>query len=73
MIYHNPSNGLFLLDKKDVVATELKIYNLLGANVYNLKIVDQITEINLDLPGNMYIYQVWNKNQVVDKGKILIK
>jgi hypothetical protein len=73
MIYHNPTNGLFLMDKKDVVATELKIYNLLGANVYNLKIVDQITEINLDLPGNMYIYQVWNKNQVVDKGKILIK
>lgn len=73
IIYPNPSNGNFILEFKENVSTEIEIYNLLGVLVYRATIIKPISEFNLNLPANVYLYQLRNKNNVTDTGKLLIE
>ena len=58
---------------KESVATEIEIFNLLGVIVYRASIIKPITEFNLNLPANIYLYKIRNVNKVSDTGKLLIE
>ncbi|MBK9717988.1 MAG: peptidoglycan DD-metalloendopeptidase family protein [Saprospiraceae bacterium] len=73
IIYPNPSSGTFILEMKKSVATEIEIFNLLGVIVYRASIIKPITEFNLNLPANIYLYKIRNENKVSDTGKLLIE
>lgn len=73
IIYPNPSSGTFILEMKESVATEIEIFNLLGVIVYRASIIKPITEFNLNLPANIYLYKIRNVNKVSDTGKLLIE
>ena len=72
-IIPNPSGGKFFLESGDSRNRELEIYNLLGEKVFQSELTGVKTEINLQVPGGVYFYQVSNTNQVRTAGKLIIR
>ncbi len=53
---------------------ELRMYDLLGKEVYQSTVINSKTEIHKgDLSSGIYLYKVFNKNEIIGKGKITIK
>lgn len=72
-IYPNPSNGTFTFVSA-VRLVNLKIYNLLGENIYSEKLNSEKTEINLtNEPKGVYFYQIVDEKNDVKTGKIIIE
>ena len=71
VIYPNPTSG------KVIVAGYsrglIEIYNVFGTKVYQSEISNSKSEINLNLPGGMYFYQVSNQRQLIGNGKFIIR
>ena len=73
-LYPNPSNGLILI-KSDLnfAKANIKIMNSLGQELYNAEINQNSTEINLNFSKGVYFYFIENKNNLVNKGKLIIE
>lgn len=71
-IYPNPANGTFTLQVKDVEDTAIQITNLLGEIVFEEKISNEFTKINLNENKGVYLYLLKNKTGILKSGKIII-
>ncbi len=75
-IYPNPFSTTATIEIKGLTQPncELKIYDLLGKEVLNSIITNSKSEIHKgDLSSGIYLYKVFNKNEIIGKGKITIK
>jgi uncharacterized repeat protein (TIGR03803 family) len=75
-VYPNPSNGSFnikLTNFSDQMV--LKVYNVLGQNIYETKLNSSSTEINLqNQPDGVYFYRLLSENSVlIGDGKLIIQ
>ena len=75
-IYPNPSDGHFTLSMNNVTSKpEIEIYNVLGGNIYTMKVNSGNTRINLEgQPNGVYLYRVMKQTgEFVGSGKVLIQ
>ncbi|MBW7846086.1 MAG: T9SS type A sorting domain-containing protein, partial [Bacteroidia bacterium] len=76
-IYPNPSNGKFTIQSKEVLngATEISLYNILGAKVYSTSTEIKGTSIDINTQGlkaGIYLVQI-NNNGTIHTERITIK
>lgn len=79
-IYPNPSTGKFIIEmqkgKGNTGNEIIEIYDVYGKKVFQSEISSLKSEINLDLPGGMYLYrlrQVGNEQPLIGNGRIIIQ
>lgn len=72
VLYPNVSSGTVQLNNHEIV-TSIEVYNSLGGLVYASEISNPKAEIFLDLPIGMYYYFLKNEDELVGKGKLMIK
>jgi polyhydroxybutyrate depolymerase len=73
-IYPNPSNGKFTLYVEGVENTTVQVINLLGAVVFETKVSEQYTKIDLSTDAKgIYFYKVSSAAGVVKSGKVIIE
>lgn len=75
-IYPNPNNGVLNIVIKNVVdRSQLQIYNLLGAKVYQAQITDNNTAVNLrNEAAGPYFYRVCTaEGNIIATGKFMIQ
>jgi len=74
IVYPNPFKTSFTIEvENDLKNAELKIYNILGREVINIKNLKN-KEINIqrsDLTNGIYFYSIIEKNKTIAKGKII--
>ena len=74
-IYPNPFNTsttIMINDASQIKNCELKMYNVLGAEVMNTTITKQVTTLETNnLPSGMYFYQVIGNDKTIQTGKLI--
>ena len=72
-IFPNPSNGKFMVEAKEApIPIEMNIYNAMGENVFENKMISEKSEINLsDKPKGVYFIHLKSGNAIMNK-KIVI-
>lgn len=74
-IYPNPfttSTTIIISDDSQMINCELRIYNVLGAEVLSTSITQQLTTINTsNLPSGTYYYKVVSKSKIIQSGKLI--
>jgi polyhydroxybutyrate depolymerase len=72
-VYPNPSNGTFTIDIDNYDNTNFQLLNVLGTVVYEGKIVEKTTKLNLNnLTKGIYIFKISNLTEVVKNSKLII-
>jgi PKD repeat protein len=63
-VYPNPNNGVFMMSLNTTGATPfVKIYNVLGQEVYTAQLKNQNTQVDLSSQAKgLYIYRVFSEN-----------
>jgi len=73
-VYPNPSTGTFTVNVDTYDNTSLQVLNLLGTVVYEGKLSNNRTTIDLTgVAKGIYFYKVADKNAVVKSGKLVIE
>lgn len=72
-IYPNPSNGNFTLECKQLDGGHFQLFDLLGNIICSNEIQGSINPIQLQIPTGIYIYKLSEKNQIKDRGKLIIE
>ncbi len=75
-VYPNPSNGQFTLSATNVNQEySVKVYNILGQEVYQSSVNSDHIEINLsNKPNGVYLYRVISTtNDLVGEGKVVMQ
>lgn len=74
-VYPNPTTGTFQLniDNLSITKGELAVFNVLGEKVFQTEIFHPISDFHLNLPEDIYFYQVRNQTQVIGTGKLIIR
>ncbi|MES2590232.1 MAG: M12 family metallo-peptidase [Bacteroidota bacterium] len=75
-IYPNPFSTMATIEIKGLTQLncELRIYDLLGKEVLKSTITNSKSEIHKeDLSNGIYLFKVFNKNELVGKGKIIVE
>ena len=72
-IYPNPFNASISINNiSQIDKAEVKIYNVLGAEVINTSISKQSTSIETDnLPSGVYFYKIIQNNKVLQSGRLI--
>lgn len=74
-VYPNPFNSFITIMLKDVALfnkAELKIYNVLGAEIMNTTITKKTTTLETSLlPSGIYFYKVIGNNETIQSGKLI--
>ena len=72
-LYPNPSNGAFAINlSENIVNCKLSVHNLLGELLFSSTLIDQSTNLNLDLNAGVYFITLDNKGQKTTK-KIIVE
>ena len=73
--YPNPfstSVGIMINDVSKINNCQLKIYNILGSEVFNTNLTKQYTSISTsNLPSGIYLYKVNSNNTTIQSGKLI--
>ena len=57
---------------RKLTTAELRIYNVLGAEVMNTTITKQLTTLETsNLPSGIYFYKITGKNKTIQSGKLV--
>lgn len=75
-IYPNPTNGQFTIEFTNTTGNPyVKIYNVLGEEVYNSILKNETTEVNLSSqPKGIYIYRIFSQtNSVISTGRLVVE
>ncbi len=75
-VYPNPSNGQFTINLTNISGTPyVKIYNVLGQEVYQNQLKNQNNQINLGTQAKgIYIYRVFNETgSAISTGRIVVE
>jgi len=74
-IYPNPFNTsatIMIKEVSQMINYELRIYNVLGAEVMNTSITNQITTLETsDLPSGIYSYKLFENDKTIQSGKLI--
>ena len=74
-IYPNPFNAFTTIkmnDGSNIIKTELRIYDILGADVINTILTNQITTLETNnLPSGIYFYKVIQNDKIIQTGKLI--
>ncbi|MCW3127276.1 MAG: hypothetical protein JWO03_2934 [Bacteroidetes bacterium] len=74
-IYPNPFGAVFTISLNDVSAIgkyEMKLYNILGAEVMTISITKQLTTVDAtDLAAGIYIYKVSSNKKDIQTGRLV--
>lgn len=66
------STTLIIYNTSLINNAELKIYNVLGAEVMNTSITKQLTTLcTTNLPSGIYFYKIINNNKTIQSGKLV--
>ena len=75
IIYPNPfsiSATIVINDALLINTTELRMYNVLGAEVMNTKLSKQATTLEMgNLPSGIYFYEISSKDKIIQTGKLI--
>ncbi len=72
--FPNPTTSslsILMNDVSESNTSEVKIYNTLGTLVITKTITEKLTTIETNLPSGIYYYNVINKNNTVQSGKLI--
>lgn len=72
-IYPNPSTGKLIIERGKIGKGMIEIYNMFGVKVFQSEISNLKSEINLNLPSGMYLYQVNDNKQFILSGKLIMQ
>lgn len=76
-IYPNPNNGKFTLETEGIpsnIGSEIRIYDLLGNEIYNQKLNTSKAEFDLsDQAKGIYFLKVYSRNGLVALRKIVLQ
>lgn len=75
-IYPNPNNGQFTIELSNIPGNPLvKIYNVLGQEVYTSPLKNNNTQINLSSqPNGIYIYRIFSETgSAISTGRLVIE
>jgi hypothetical protein len=73
-LYPNPFSNTLSVSSSEASETnsnELSIYNVMGELVMHATITQKVTDLKTELPAGIYYYNMTNKNQTVQTGKIV--
>jgi len=73
-IYPNPfiTSINILLNRQPNSTYELKIYDVLGAEIINTNIINQLTTLETsELPSGIYFYKVISNNKIIQSGTLV--
>jgi hypothetical protein len=69
--YPNPStSGVFELDKKDWMNSEIEVYNQYGQMCYKSQLQSNVLDLST-LPEGLYTYMLTNKNDLQTVGRLM--
>ncbi|MES2140998.1 MAG: ice-binding family protein [Bacteroidota bacterium] len=75
VIYPNPFTdqiSIILNDALQINNCELKLYNVLGAEVLNSVVSKQVTTLETsNLPAGIYFYKIIDKNKTIQSGRLI--
>ncbi len=75
VIYPNPFTdqiSIILNDALQINNCELKLYNVLGAEVLNRVVSKQVTTLETsNLPAGIYFYKIIDKNKTIQSGRLI--
>ncbi len=75
IVYPNPFNdytNVVITDASTMTKAEIRIYNVIGSEVFNGAISKQTTTIGTnDLPSGLYIYRIYSNNKVIQSGRLI--
>jgi hypothetical protein len=72
-LYPNPNDGAFVIDSKNEVISELNIYNMLGAKVYNVQGESNTIHVNLEhLPKGTFLVELKLKDERLVQNKFIV-
>lgn len=76
-IYPNPfssSTTILVNNVSQLEATELRIYNLVGEEIVNVPIVQELTTLETtNLNSGMYFYKIITHNKTIQSGKLVVQ
>lgn len=74
-IFPNPSEGnlRIMIDDLRMENAEIKIYDVLGNNILQSKIVNLKSEIILNAPSGIYFYKIFSGREFIETGKLVIQ
>ena len=74
-IYPNPTNGKIFVDIENEFASNptIEFYNVLGKKVFSTEILNNKSEIKLDVESGVYFYTLKNNSQFIVSGKIIVE
>lgn len=74
-VYPNPFNSYFNIDLNNYSTTDniqLSIYNILGEEVINESLVSPLNKVETNgLPLGIYFYKIFNKNSILQTGRLV--
>jgi len=73
ILYPNPSNGKVRVINHNNEINNIEIYNSVGQVVYSCEITNTDNDISFNLPNGMYYYFLKNRDELIDKGKIIVE
>ncbi len=74
-IYPNPCTNYTTIqfNNERIASYDLIIFDILGNIMSQFNIQNSKSEINLNLPGGMYFYQVTDNKQFISSGKLIVQ
>jgi thermitase len=73
IIYPNPSNGSFRLTTSLNLPVQFKIMNQTGQEVYNGKLIENSTYLNLALSSSLYLIRLQSDDGSIETGKLMVR
>ncbi|MBN2893870.1 MAG: DUF3494 domain-containing protein [Bacteroidales bacterium] len=75
--YPNPfsnSTTIFVNDVSQILTSELKIYNVMGVEIMNIPITQEITTLeSVNLTSGLYFYKLISNSKTIQSGKLVIQ
>lgn len=72
-VFPNPNNGSFNIEIKIDGTYTLEIYNIIGKLIYKNQLNTGINKTELNVKPGIYLYHINNKNNLINKGKIIVE
>lgn len=72
-VFPNPTNGQFTLVLKEIKATQISIYDMIGKSVYKMSDVEPNSTLNINLASGLYMVKIIDINNNYCTRKLIVK
>lgn len=76
LVYPNPGNGMFAVISNRYLVNEVKIYNILGKEIYRILNTGYRSPAIIDItnqPSGLYIYKLFSAEKMIGAGKLVVE